>query len=219
MSAAAEAASDSSHAEAVREFRRARVLAAARAVFSEKGLQAGSVRAIASAAGCTTGAIYSQFGGGKKELYAEVLSASLTSLHADVAAAVAAASTDVERLRRAAEEFFAYYRERPNELALGLYLFQGAQAVALGRELDARLNGQLRDVLQILTAAVTGVGPASDAELETAALFTYLMGLLIVEQTRRVRVTQRDTEELLGHYIDALLGRLAADHPRAAEGR
>lgn len=198
-----------SHAEAVRDFRRARVLDAARAVFSEKGLQGGSVRAIASAAGCTTGAIYSQFSG-KEELYAGVLSASLTSLFADIEVAGRQASTDVERLRRAIEAFFAYYRERPSEVALGLYLFQGVQPVGLGRELDARLNAQLRDVLGVFTAAMAGLDPAADAELETASLFIYLMGLLIVHQTRRVRVTHRDTDELLEHYVTALLGRLGA---------
>lgn len=195
------------HAEAVRDFRRARVLDAARAVFSEKGLQGGSVRAIASAAGCTTGAIYSQFSG-KEELYAGVLSASLTNLLAHVEAAVRQASTDVERLRRAIEAFFAYYRERPSEVALGLYLFQGVRPVGLGRELDARLNAQLRDVLDVFTAAMEGLDPASDAELETASLFVYLMGLLIIHQTRRVRVTQRETDDLLEHYVEALLGRL-----------
>ncbi len=195
-----------SHAEAVRDFRRSRVLAAAREVFSDKGLQGGSVRAIAGAAGCTTGAIYSQFSG-KEELYAEVLSESLNGLLRAVSAA--AADDGPEGLRGAVEAFFSYYRERPSEIALGLYLFQGVRPVGLGRELDARLNAQLREVLDIFTAGMMRLGPTTDAELETASLFSFLMGLLIIDQTRRVRVTHRDTEELLDHYVTALLGRLA----------
>jgi TetR/AcrR family transcriptional regulator len=199
-------AAPESHVDAVRDFRRARVLAAAREVFSDKGLQGGSVRAIASAAGCTTGAIYSQFSG-KEELYAEVLSEALAGLQH----AVSAAAEEEEGplgLRRAIEAFFTHYRERPSEIGLGLYLFQGVRPMGLGRELDARLNAQLRRVLDVFTAEMEKLGPATDPELETASLFSFLMGLLIIDQTRRVRVTHRDTEELLEHYVEALLARV-----------
>lgn len=199
-----------SHAEAVRDFRRARVLAAAREVFSDKGLEGASVRAIAAAAGCTTGAIYSQFTG-KEELYAEILSESLTTLLGAMAEAGEESSTDIDRLRSAIGAFFEYYRLRPVELALGLYLFRGVRAVGLGRALDARLNAQLRDVIDVWADAIHRVNPAASAELEAASLFTYLVGLLIVEQTRRVRVTLREAEELLDHFVQALIARLAPE--------
>ncbi len=201
------------HAEAIRDFRRARVLAAAREVFSDRGLEGASVRAIASAAGCTTGAIYSQFSG-KEELYAEVLSTSLGSLLGHVNAAVGKAGTDEDCLRSAIAAFFDYYRLRPVELALGLYLFRGVRAVGLGHTLDARLNAQLRDVLDVWSDAIRRVSPEADAELEAASLFTYLVGLLIVEQTRRVRVTLREAEELLDHFADSLIDRLSGQAGR-----
>lgn len=65
-------------------------------------------------------------------------------------------------------------------------------------------------MLDVFTAAMEPLEPATDPELETASLFSFLMGLLIIDQTRRVRVTHRGTEELLDHYVAALLGRLAA---------
>lgn len=188
------------------------MLEAARSVFSERGLQGGSVRAIASAAGCTTGAIYSQFSG-KEELYAEVLSESLTGLLAAVQPAAVAPSGELERVRAAIDAFFGYYRDRPSEVALGLYLFQGVRPVGLGRELDERLNGQLRAVLEVFSRTMGELCPATVAELETASLFIHLMGLLIVHHTGRVRVTRHDTDELLEHYVTGLLARLAGPAP------
>lgn len=202
-------ATDVSHDEAVRGFRRQRILEAARAAFSEKGLEDTSLRSIAGAAGCTTGAIYSQFSG-KEELYARVLASSLTSLLAVVETGADRAEDPAGRLRGAVDAFFDYYRERPSELALGLYLFGGVRPRGLGRELDAELNGRLRDVLDVFSRAMADVAPAADVELETASLFTHLMGLLIVDQTRRVRVTNRDSEDLLAHCRESLLARLEA---------
>lgn len=196
-----------SHADAVRDFRRVRVLEAARTVFSEEGLDGASVRAIASAAGCTTGAIYSQFRG-KEDLYAGVLSTSLAGLHAAVAPAAGAVDDPADRLGAAIDAYVGYYRERPSEVALGLYLFRGIRPVGLGTELDAALNAQLRRVLDVFQDAVSALSPQADAELETASLFTHLMGLLIVDQTRRIRVTQRATDELLDHLRGSLVVRL-----------
>lgn len=198
-----------SHEDAVRDFRRQRILEAARLVFSERGLEDASVRSIAEAAGCTTGAIYSQFNG-KEELYARVLASSLTSLLAEVQAAADRGDTDAERLRGAVDAFFDYYRSRPSELALGLYLFRGLRPVGLGRELDVELNGRVTDVLDVFSRAMTRVAPTADVELETGSLFTHLLGLLIVDQTRRVRVTNRDSEALLRHCRETLIDRLEA---------
>src|SRR5207244_347788 len=58
---------------ALDSFRRRLIVDAARLVFERVGLEGASIRTIAQAAGCTTGAIYPHFQG-KEEIYAAVLS-------------------------------------------------------------------------------------------------------------------------------------------------
>jgi TetR/AcrR family transcriptional regulator len=190
----------------VREFKRSLILDGARAVFAEKGLEGASIRAIAAAAGCTTGAVYPYFSG-KEEIYAELLSESLDKLKAEIEAA---ASGDARsRLCRTAGAFFTYYRERPGDLELGLYLFQGLRPRGLGRELDRRLNDQLAEALAVIRAPLAELaGDEERADIELAALFTWLTGLLIVEHTRRIRVVEATADPLLEHYLEGLLARL-----------
>jgi TetR/AcrR family transcriptional regulator len=196
----------SSREARVREFKRELILDGARAVFAERGLEGASIRAIAAAAGCTTGAIYPYFSG-KEEIYAELLSESLDRLKAAIEAA---ATGDARaRLCQTARAFFSYYRERPGDLELGLYLFQGLRPRGLGRELDRELNSKLGEGLAIIRAPLAELaGDEARADVELAALFTWLTGLLIVEHTRRIRVVEAAADPLLEHYLDALLVRL-----------
>ena len=60
-------------------YRRQLIVDAARHVFQQSGLEGASIRAIAQAAGCTTGAIYPHFRS-KEEIYAVVLGDSLASV-------------------------------------------------------------------------------------------------------------------------------------------
>src|ERR1700754_1426560 len=90
--------------EAVDERKRGLILAAARKMFEQEGLDGASLRAIAAAAGYTPAALYFHFDS-KEAIYAEVLRASLAKLGAAVARAVLRAKTPKERLRAAAMAF------------------------------------------------------------------------------------------------------------------
>jgi len=190
----------------VREFKRELILDGARTVFAERGLEGASIRAIAAAAGCTTGAIYPYFSG-KEEIYAELLAESLENLRAELEAA---AGGDVRaRLNQTARAFFSFYRQRPGDLELGLYLFQGVRPRGLGRELDRRLNAQLAAALAVIRAPLAELaGSDVTASVELAALFTWLTGLLIVEHTGRIKVVEATADPLLDHYLETLLARL-----------
>src|SRR5664279_4942574 len=65
--------------QAVGEYKRDLILAAARRVFESEGLEGASLRAIAAQAGYTPAALYFHFDS-KEQMYAEVLRASLASL-------------------------------------------------------------------------------------------------------------------------------------------
>lgn len=75
--------------ELVSEHKRELILAAAKDVFAEQGLEGASLRAIAVRAGYTPAALYFHFDS-KEAIYAELLKASLASLGDAVVSAVAA---------------------------------------------------------------------------------------------------------------------------------
>ena len=82
--------------QALGERKRARILAAARAVFAAEGLDGASLRAIAAEAGYTPAALYFHFAS-KEVIYAEVLRASLARLAAAVDEAAAGAADPADR--------------------------------------------------------------------------------------------------------------------------
>ena len=82
----------------VREVTRARLLETAEAMFLAGGYAETSLDAIAHAAGYTTGAVYSNFGG-KADLFLAVLESTTALELAAVREQLAAAATDDQRLR------------------------------------------------------------------------------------------------------------------------
>ncbi|OZI74048.1 TetR/AcrR family transcriptional regulator [Bordetella genomosp. 12] len=184
--------------------RRQIILDAAERVFTRDGLEHTTIRAIAKEAGCTTGAIYPCFEG-KEAIYGELLRASLLRLlaHLDEQLTLAPAN---RAARAVIEGFFNYYAARETEFSLGLYLYRGLQPQGLGREIDASLNALLRQAVDRLGAGLaTSKGwDTARVQIEAMNVFTYLMGLLLLHHTRRVKSLHQRTETLLEHYCHAL---------------
>ena len=78
-------------------------------------------------------------------------------------------------------------------------------------ELDAELNARLFASLGVLEANLRGMGldEAGAARTETAALFAFLIGALVVDQTGRLRMLGSDLEAIAQAHLDALVGRLS----------
>lgn len=187
--------------QALRAARRALIVAAARRVFARVGLEAATLRAIAAEAGCTTGALYPVFAG-KEEIYAAVLADSLQALGERVEAAVGA--TEPETAAAAGLlAFYDYYLERPEELALGLYLFNGLKPAGLSAELDRALNAQLRGVFAPLERRLAEAG-APDPVGRTAGGIAQAIGALVLERTGRTRLWGRSGRSLLQDYLASL---------------
>lgn len=183
------------------EDRRDAIVAAAARVFQSHGLDGASMRLIAREAGCTTGAIYPHFGG-KEALYAEVLAESLRALYDSVRSAV----RDVPEARRgraAIQAFYDYYRAHPLELSLGLYLYQGARPVGLTRDLDRSLNRSLESVFRIITEALAAGGHAQPRMRATGGV-SHAAGVLIMNQTGRLKVLGTDPDEQMAFYLQDL---------------
>jgi AcrR family transcriptional regulator len=203
------AAERTARRKAVRDFKRAAIVDAARRVFAEHGLDGASIRLIARAAGYTPGAIYFYYPG-KEHIYGDILSESLAALGRAVKDAAAAATDGEARLRAAARAFFVYYRDHPDELELGFYLFQGIRRRGLTPELDRQLNGRLIAVLRVLAAAVREFGRLDEeaANLETVATASQLVGILLMDKSGRLKTLGFAGETLVDHALDRLVERL-----------
>src|SRR5262245_66609627 len=99
--------------EALDVQRRRLIVAAARRVFETSGLEGASIRAIAQAAGCTTGAIYPLFRS-KEELFAVVLGESLAAVAQEVRAAMDGIVAPAKALRRGMLAIYKYYDAHPS---------------------------------------------------------------------------------------------------------
>ncbi|QVQ24346.1 TetR/AcrR family transcriptional regulator [Achromobacter deleyi] len=190
--------------ERLSALRRQIILDAAQRVFERDGLEKTTIRAIAKEAGCTTGAIYPWFAG-KETLYGVLLDESLQRLHAHLADAASAGAAHAAA-RNAIRAFFGYYAERRTDFSLGMYLFQGLGPRGLGRDMDEKLNTRLRQCIDLIGLALkrTKSWEAAAIEVEQMNIFTYLMGLLLLLHTHRLKSLGQQADTLLDNYCHVL---------------
>ena len=194
---------------ALRQTRSRLILEGAWKVFARDGLDGATMRAIALEAGCTTGAIYPLFPS-KEAIYAALLAESLQRLFHHVSAAVEGQQESAPRLRAGALAFVDYYRARADEVTLGLYLWHGVRPQGLSRDLDSELNRRLGETLALLQTNIDGVAKrkSGTARHEVAALFAFLIGALVVNQTGRLKTLGSTLDGIVELHIEALTDRL-----------
>lgn len=194
---------------ALNQARRRVVLDGAWRVFARDGLDGATMRAIAAEAGCTTGAIYPVFAS-KEAIYAALLMESLERLREHFEASLRFASTPQEKLKAGACAFLSYYRDKPDEVALGLYLWHGLKPRGLSPDFDTELNRRLNDTLDMLRDALRALGDLTEAKarIELGALFAFLIGALVVYQTGRLRMLNSELDTVATVHLEALVSRL-----------
>ena len=188
------------------------ILDAARSAFFELGLDGASLREIAKRAGYTPGAIYSHFAN-LEEIYGALLGESLQRLNQVVEAAKGAGKSSsakaIDLLRVKAEAFYVFYRDNPKELDLGFYLFDGVKPRGLTPELNQQLNEQLMAALRPVQVQLEALGLSADESvIETSAVFAHIVGVLVVNNTGRIRLFKQNPDSLFERYIKLLIQRL-----------
>lgn len=192
----------------VSDAKRAHILAAAREVFEQHGLDGASIREIAKRAGYTPGAIYSYFAA-KEEIYGALLAESLERLNAAVSQRIEGARSPAQKAERAALGFYEFYASNPRDLDLGFYLFGGMRPHGLTQELNARLNGRLRDSLSHFESGLEALGASSKAaRKEVTAFFAHCVGLLVLENTKRIKMFEEDPARLCAIYVTRTIDRV-----------
>lgn len=195
---------------AVKAFKRDAILAAARSVFARDGLDGATLRAIAAEAGVAVGTVYLHYPA-KEALYADMLAGSLSDLLKSLREAVAKVP-HAQQLMAGALGFYSFYRARPDDLYLGLYLGQGLRPAGLTPELDRLLNGRLIQCYSVLGDAMRRLAPLETETLraETVSLASCITGALVLEATGRLKVLGDSGEDVVRRYVEALAKRLRA---------
>lgn len=189
--------------DALHAVKRQVVIDAARRVFDAHGLDAATMRGIATEAGCTTGAIYPFFRG-KEELYAAVLAQSLEALRAEVERAMAGETDPAKRAGAGLRAFHAFYAANPADLSLGLYLFGGVRPSGLpDPALNRDLNARLVAVVKMIEGAMTASGLGA-VEARAAGGIAQAVGLVILESSGRLGLLGQSGAALMQRHIAGL---------------
>jgi len=186
------------------DFKKLQILRTAETVFSEHGLEGTSLRAIAKAAGYTAPAIYTYYRT-KEELYGEIIRRSLDELCARIDA-LAGTGKPTEVLRSALFTYYAYYRDNPHQLDLGLYLFSGARPAGVTPEIDRDLNLRFKAIVDRIAAyhADACRAGAEASAAAAAAGVVHAIGIVIMAATKRLRLLRQDGDALMRAYAESI---------------
>src|SRR5215218_7766143 len=182
------------------------LVAAAARVFLRRGFQGATLREIASEAGLTTGAVYSNFDG-KADLFLAVLE---ENIDPRLAVMYEAARTAPHRSLGAAvgEEFAAYVRQQRRWLTLLIEFWAQAARDPKLRPKFAERHGKLRSAIaEVLAerAARLGLSLALPADQLATVLIALTNGMAVEQLADPHRVPK----DLYGHALDLLLAEVA----------
>jgi AcrR family transcriptional regulator len=130
---------------------RERLLSAARSVFARSGFHGASVEEIASEAGFSTGALYSNFDG-KEDLFLVLMEREIDEHAREIAEAVRARASMAERARGGARQWMTMIEREPDVLLLFMEFWAYGVRDAQVRPKVAARFAQMRQVLTSLIA-------------------------------------------------------------------
>jgi AcrR family transcriptional regulator len=204
---AASAAPDAAATRLTREQSRAntreRLLAAARSVFARAGFHGASVEEIASEAGFSTGALYSNFDG-KEDLFLVLMEREIDEHAHEIAQAVGARTSVAERATGGARQWMTMIEREPDVLLLFMEFWAYGVRDAQVRPKVAERFAQMREVLTRLI--VDGVREF-DLELALPAEQLAVAIDALADGIARQKLADPDAvpDELMGTVLSLLL--------------
>jgi AcrR family transcriptional regulator len=193
---------------------RERLLTAARGVFARRGFHGASVDEIASEAGFSTGALYSNFDG-KEDLFLVLMDREIDEHAREIAEAVRARASVAERARGGARQWMTMIEREPDVLLLFTEFWAYGVRYAQVRPKVAARFAQMREVLTSLIA--DGVREF-DLELAIPAEELAVAIDALAEGIARQKLAdpQAVPDELMGRVLSLLLA--AATRPAGGTG-
>lgn len=194
---------------------RERLLAAARGVFARSGFHGASVEEIASAAGFSTGALYSNFDG-KEDLFLVLMEREIEEHAREITEAVRARASMSERATGGARQWMTMIEREPEVVLLFMEFWAYGVRDAQVRPKVAARFAQMREVLTRLIA--DGVHDF-DLELELPAEQLALAIDALADGIARQKLTDPDAvpDELMGRVLSLLF--VAATRPAGTSRR
>jgi AcrR family transcriptional regulator len=188
---------------------RERLLDAARSVFASSGFHGASVEEIASAAGFSTGALYSNFGG-KEDLFLVLMEREIEEHSREIAAAVARSASVAERAAGGAQVWMGMIEREPELLLLFMEFW--AYGVR-DRNMRPKVAASFARARELLTALIADSARELDLELEIPAeqLSVAIDALADGIARQKLADPQAVPDELMGKVLSLLL--TAASRP------
>ena len=190
--------------EQSREQTRERLLEAAHVVFVQKGFADASVEEIATAAGYTRGAFYSNFSD-KTELFFELLRKESAEIDLEFHRIL---KTPVDKAELQ-EKVVTYYSQLYRDDMCSLLWMEGKIVAARDAEFRAKLNvflkgrhDQIAEFVETFSA-LTGTVPAAPAAEIAIGLMALCEGVSFAHRCDPDRITQGSAEAVLGWFLKA----------------
>jgi AcrR family transcriptional regulator len=182
---------------------RERLLVAARRVFARSGFHGASVEEIASEAGFSTGALYSNFDG-KEDLFLVLMEREIDEHAREIADAVSARASVSERARGGAEQWMTMIEREPEVLLLFMEFW--AYGV---RDADVRpkVAARFAQVRELLTRLIADGAREFDLELDIPAehLAVAIDALADGIARQKLAEPQAVPDDLMGRVLSLLL--------------
>ncbi len=182
---------------------RERLLGAARSVFARSGFHGASVEEIASEAGYSTGALYSNFEG-KEDLFVALMEREIEAHAQEIASAVRAQASISDRAAGGARQWMTMIEREPEALLLFMEFWAyGVRDAGVRPKVAARF-AQMREVLTMLIAE-----GARDFDLELTIPAEHLAVAIdaLADGIARQKLADPDAvpDELMGEVLGLLL--------------
>jgi AcrR family transcriptional regulator len=193
---------------------RERLLAAARSVFARGGFHGASVEEIASEAGFSTGALYSNFEG-KEDLFLVLMEREIDEHAQEIAAAVRERASISERAAGGARQWMTMIEREPEALLLFMEFWAYGVRDARMRPKVAARFAQMR---QVLTGLIADGVRDFDLELTIPAEQLAVAIDALADGIARQKLADPEAvpDELMGTVLSLLLG--AVTRPAGGRG-
>jgi AcrR family transcriptional regulator len=198
--------------EQSREQTRERLLLAARAVFARSGFHGASVEEIASEAGFSTGALYSNFDG-KEDLFLVLMDREIEKHASEIADAVRARASVAERAAGGARQWMTMIEREPELLLLFMEFWAYGVREA---EVRPKVAARFAHVREVLTRLIADGVREFDLELAIPAeqLAVAIDALADGIARQKLADPRAVPDELMGNVLSLLLAAVT----RPAEG-
>lgn len=192
----------------IKEFKRQKILRAAKSCVSENGINGTSMRAIAQGSGYSLGAAYAYFPS-KEDIFAALLSSSFAELLRTLRLELQQTSSSQRKINQAFNGFLRYFLSSKEEQVLLLTFYAGKNdsEQSLADDSFRHLNNRFLSVLGFLANTVHKNGnlAAEDAQAETVQAVSFLLGVLMMNSSGQLRLIDQSPQEIVDRYLNQML--------------